>query len=711
MKKIIFITLILNVAFTQGEGGENMEVLGYLEFGQGASDITGFYQDGREFAVVGLQNSTVFVDITDPENPWEIDRISGGNSIWRDLKYHNRHVYIGTEASDGVKVVSVDNPDNPILVNTITDFTNSHNIHTRDGYLYVVGANGCDIWIYNLDNPANPVQEGCWNGEYIHDLDVYNDKAYAMGIYTSTAYIIDLSDKSNPYTITNWNYSGMAHDAAVTEDEQILLTADETFGGHIKLWDISNLGNINLVGEYQTNPSHSVHNVYTIGNFAVMSYYADGTRVLDISDPSNPEEIGYYDTSFQEGLYVGNWGTYIYLPSGVIISSDVESGSLFVLSSPIDYTPPVLDYSPGEFEFILNEGETQSDAVTITNTGDEESTLNYSVNSVPFANFQGGPDEFGHFWGRSDSDEFVDYEWIDIDGMGNIVSFPTNDIAGDPVELDFSFPFYGSEYSQCVINPNGWVGFGSDNNGWDNLPIPSPDAPSTAIFGLWDDLNPVNDNCNEYCSGNVYYHSTEERFVVWFDQVAHWWTNYEDSYYDFQFVLYPSGKIKLNYRSIQGEYSATIGIQNNNGSDALEATYNGTFLSNEFSIKIDTNADWLEIDNDISGELLFGESAEIPFTINSINIDSGEYGAYLKLSSNGGSAFLPVGLTVSGNTITPGDVNFDGEVNIVDIVITVNFIIDLDIPTSDEFAAADMNDDGSLDVVDIVLLVNLILDS
>ena len=97
---------------------------------KGASDITGFYQDGREFAVIGLigEDAAAFVDITDPFSPIEVGRIEGTPSIWRDLKYWNRHVYIGTEAQDGVKVVSVDDPDNPTLINTITDFTNSHNI-------------------------------------------------------------------------------------------------------------------------------------------------------------------------------------------------------------------------------------------------------------------------------------------------------------------------------------------------------------------------------------------------------------------------------------------------------------------------------------------------------------------------------------------------------------------------------------------------------
>ena len=75
---------------------------GYMNFGQGISDITGFEQDGREFAVVGLINeAAAFVDITNPYNPIEVGRISGSPRIHRDLKYWKRHVYIGTEANDG----------------------------------------------------------------------------------------------------------------------------------------------------------------------------------------------------------------------------------------------------------------------------------------------------------------------------------------------------------------------------------------------------------------------------------------------------------------------------------------------------------------------------------------------------------------------------------------------------------------------------------
>ena len=276
-----------------------MEIAGYLAFDEGLSDLTGFEQDGREFAVVGLIDTVAaaFVDITDPENPVEVGRISGTPSTWRDIKYWDRHVYIGTEANDGIKVISVNDPDNPTLVHTI-DSTSSHNIHIDTaGFLYVVGTPEAlehGMWIYDLTTSEFPTLLGTWKGEgewkdyYLHDIEVYNNKVYGAAIYSGYFYIIDVSDKTNP-TTTIKHYTGMdglsTHDCAVTYDENYLITADETTGGHIKIWDISNYDNINLVSEYMTHPDHSVHNVYIRPetNLVIMSYYVDGTRILALS--------------------------------------------------------------------------------------------------------------------------------------------------------------------------------------------------------------------------------------------------------------------------------------------------------------------------------------------------------------------------------------------------------------------------------------------
>ena len=695
--------------------GYNMDMVGFLDFGQNTSDITGFAQDNREFAVVGLQDAAAFVDITDPSNPSELGRISGGTSIWRDLKYWNRHVYIGTEALDGVKVVSVDDPDNPSLVNTITDFTNSHNIHIDpDGYLYVVGASTNDIWIYDLTFPANPQLVGTWNGEYLHDIEVYNNKIYGAAIYSGYFYIIDVSDKTNPTTIISYDTGGgyiSTHDCAVTYDENFLITGDETTGGHIKIWDISDYQNINLVSEYITDPNHSAHNLYVRPgtNFLVISYYADGTRILDITDPTNPIEAAYYDTSDIEGLFVGNWGTYAYLPSGYIISSDIETG-LYILSSSLLIAPPQLDYMFNTSEFSIVEGGYSDGSLTVSNVGDLDSELNYNLSLSPFSSV-GGSDTFGNIWTDSNSNNDYEYNWIDISEIGTIYNFPTNDQAGERIFIDFNFPFYGNTYSSLIINPNGWVGFEDDSESWDNISIPSIDAPRSAIMPLWDDLNPINDNCNEYCSGNVYTHGNDERFVIWFDDVAHWYTNFEDSYYNFQVVIYSNGDIDINYNSLIGEYDATIGIQDASGSVGIQVAFGSNFASDEKSLLFSRGLDWINFVGNTSGQLSYGETFTHNFNVGSSGLSAGDYFGYIKINSNGGTSSDLISLEVeSGTSIVLGDINTDSVLNVLDVVILVNFILGNDTPSETEYPLSDINGDGGLNVLDVVNLISLILE-
>ena len=56
-----------------------------------------------------------------------------------------------------------------------------------------------------------------------------------------------------------------------------------------------------------------------------------------------------------------------------------------------------------------------------------------------------------------------------------------------------------------------------------------------------------------------------------------------------------------------------------------------------------------------------------------------------------------------------GDVNGDTEVNVLDVVMVVNFALFIEEPTESQFWSADMNADGMINVLDIVLVVNLIL--
>ena len=57
----------------------------------------------------------------------------------------------------------------------------------------------------------------------------------------------------------------------------------------------------------------------------------------------------------------------------------------------------------------------------------------------------------------------------------------------------------------------------------------------------------------------------------------------------------------------------------------------------------------------------------------------------------------------------PGDINNDTVINVLDIIILINFILGVDYPSDLEFEHSDLNSDDLLNVLDIVLLVNIIL--
>ena len=681
----------------------NMQLLSFFEFEQECSDITGFYQDNREFAVVGLQNAASFVDVTDPYNPFEVGRIEGSNSIWRDLKYWGRHVYIGTEANDGIKIVSVDDLDNPTLVNTITDVDNSHNVHIdEDGYLYIIGADDHDVWIYSLENPENPVLVGTWdyqNGEtsqagYCHDIEVYNNKLYCAAIYVGYFYIVDVSDKSNPITLAS-HFTGSdgisTHDVAVTEDENYLFTGDENLGGHIKSWDISDYNNINLVDEYQTpdGAEHTSHNLYVKpgSNYLIVSYYADGTRIVDISDPENMEEIAYYDMSDVEGLYVGNWGTYIDLPSGNIISSDIEQG-LFVLE--IGGVSIIHD----DLEDVLIEDSPYVlfDADVITFDGYiEDVTLNYSLDNQNWssATMQNAP--------ASDSYQSV----LTFDEVGVIVYYnieATNNLGqsnvypADGSSVMFVYGDLLDIIDQDFESEDGWY------------------VESDATSGIWELAEPT-PTYDDGILAQPDFDNTEDGelcFVTGNDENNN---SGQDDVDGGTTILYSPIYNLEAYQDVMLTYWRwyTNNLGNNPGTDIwnVQVSSDSGIVWEDLELTNDSSPMWAEYRFILSNYIDLTSEVQFRFIASDL-LNNGDTGSGGSLVEAAVDDFLLE--AISFGTPIVGDLNFDNDVNVLDIVLLVNFILDESIPNDDQYFAADLNGDSMLDVLDVVLLVNYILE-
>ena len=228
MKKILlFISLISTISiFSQ----LNMQQIGYLDLvsmhNSDLSDIWGWSNGTNEYAIVGVNNGTSVVDVTDPANPVEVFFEPGMNSIWRDIKTYNGYAYVTTEEQNGLLIIDLNTlPGNTNLSTYYytgpngDEWESAHNLYIdENGICYIFGANrgngGCIMLDLNT-NPTNPTEIGEVDNWYVHDGVARGD----------TLYLAHISD------------------------------------GFFTMWDISNVSNMQMLGQ-QISPGAFCHNLW-----------------------------------------------------------------------------------------------------------------------------------------------------------------------------------------------------------------------------------------------------------------------------------------------------------------------------------------------------------------------------------------------------------------------------------------------------------------
>jgi choice-of-anchor B domain-containing protein len=325
----------------------NMSELGYLDLvslhNSDASDIWGYVDgSGNEYAIVGLNNGTSIVDVTDPANPVEIFFEPGMNSIWRDIKTWNNHAYVTTEEPQGLLIIDLSTlPGNTNLTTTYyngpngNQWASAHNLFIdENGICYIFGANRGNGGAIMLDltiDPMNPVEVGEVDNWYTHDGVARGDTLYMGHINDGHMSIWDVSNKANPVLLGQQTTPGnFSHNLWMSDDGDYIYTTDEITNGFIGEFDISDPTNIIELDRIQSNAGMDVipHNSHFINDYIVTSYYRDGVTVHDVSNKGNMVEVGNFDTSpsFSGDGFNGCWGVYPWLPSGNIITSDIENG-------------------------------------------------------------------------------------------------------------------------------------------------------------------------------------------------------------------------------------------------------------------------------------------------------------------------------------------------------------------------------------------------
>ena len=150
---------------------------------------------------------------------------------------------------------------------------------------------------------------------------------------------------------------------------------------------------------------------------------------------------------------------------------------------------------------------------------------------------KGGPDDFGYTYVDSTAPNGPAFQWVDISQTGTALPWSDQDGApnymddgqSDPVDIGFPFTFYGTPYTQLVVQTNGTLDFVGDHKRYystECLPL------TDGYYGNLEDFIAPYWNDLVIYPGNVYVQTMGQpgsrRFVVMFDKVVY----YEDWYYE-----------------------------------------------------------------------------------------------------------------------------------------------------------------------------------
>ncbi len=320
------------------------------------SDVWGYVSpSGREYALMGISNALVVVEVTNPASPVIIASIPHNNSLWADVETYGTHAYVSNESGGGIDVINLAQVDSGIVTElaplTLGGLATTHtlNVDTVSGFLYLNGSNlnGGRLRAYGLANPASPTFAGTVSDAgsgYCHDSLVVT---YTTGPYAGRQIafchnggigldIYDVTNKANMFRMSRSTYPNLAycHQGWLSVDRQYLYVNDELDGvNETVIFDVSNLSAPVLVNTYSSGVAATDHNEYVRDGYIYEAEYRAGTRIFCLDDPVNPVQVGWFDTYPENDSsgYDGVWSVYPFLPSGTLLAADINRG-LFILN-------------------------------------------------------------------------------------------------------------------------------------------------------------------------------------------------------------------------------------------------------------------------------------------------------------------------------------------------------------------------------------------
>ena len=262
-----------------------------------------------KYAYVGSDKAAgpafTIVDISNITSPLVVSSVGAGR--FYDLAVQGKYAYVGTYGGNSIIVYDISNPANPVQVGKIALGGNTGNVYVQGRYAYIT-SNEPVLNIVDISNPNFPTIGTVSVSGNPWDVFVQGRYAYVHGL--TTLDIVDISNPSSPVQVSTMAISAGTSGAEIYVQGRYAYLTDYN-NNALKIIDVSNVTSPKNVSNTTTGTNPG--NVFVQDRYAYVVAYTDSAiQVFDVSNPGTPVNLGSVTTATNP-LWVDVQGRYAYV--------------------------------------------------------------------------------------------------------------------------------------------------------------------------------------------------------------------------------------------------------------------------------------------------------------------------------------------------------------------------------------------------------------
>jgi len=258
--------------------------------------------------VTGNDGVSVF-EVSEAREPRRVSLLELADGAF-DLCFDGRVAYIAAD-EEGLVVADFGDPEQPEILGALNLGGVTFDVSV-EGHLAYLADNSNGLRIVDVSDASSPIEVGSYSLSDLRAVEVRDGVAY-LAVPNQGLMVLDVTEPSSPggarvvpgtYATINLHLSG-----------EYLYISCHSHG--TKILNVSDPLDPEIVGEYTVSGGES-YSAYDYGELLLVADLQKGARLLDISDPSDPQELASFGTQPHDVFHDGDY-TYLACERGLVI--------------------------------------------------------------------------------------------------------------------------------------------------------------------------------------------------------------------------------------------------------------------------------------------------------------------------------------------------------------------------------------------------------